>query len=104
MGKTLENGCGSGYGPNQRKAMRSSLSQMNINNPCYEKKIRHDLRPKCCQPPRRALDNKEVVIVNDIDGPRELIVPSNKPNLYHTILDAQEFNRLKNQAKVSISL
>ncbi|XP_069687390.1 cilia- and flagella-associated protein 45-like isoform X2 [Periplaneta americana] len=51
---------------------------------------------------KRALDGKEIIRVVEYDDKiRELIVPSQKPTVYPALLDTDEFNRLKQQAKVT---
>jgi hypothetical protein len=53
---------------------------------------------------KRALDGKEVLhLVEYDDKIRELVVPSQEPTVYPVLLDADEFNRLKQQARVNIN-
>jgi hypothetical protein len=52
---------------------------------------------------KRASDGKEVLrVVQYDDKIRELVVPSQKPTLHPILLDTDEFNRLKQQARVNI--
>jgi hypothetical protein len=52
-----------------------------------------------------ALDGKEVIHVVEYDGKiRELVVTSKQPTVPRLLLDADEFNRLKQQAKVNVNI
>jgi hypothetical protein len=49
----------------------------------------------------RALDSKEVTRIAEYDDKiREITVPSLEPTVHPALLDINEFNRLKQQAKV----
>jgi hypothetical protein len=51
------------------------------------------------------LDGKEVIRVVEYDGKiRELVVPSQEPTVPRLLLDTNEFNRLKQQAKVNVNV
>ena len=57
-----------------------------------------------CTPNKGESDAKEVVCVVEYDGKiRELVVPRLEPSVPPLLLDNDEFNRLKQQAKVKIS-
>jgi hypothetical protein len=50
-------------------------------------------------------DGKEVVCVVEYDGKiRELVVPCQEPAVPPLLLDTDEFNRIKQQAKVNINV
>jgi hypothetical protein len=51
---------------------------------------------------KRALDGKEVIRIMEYDKIRELVVRSKEPNMQPAVLNINEFNRLKQQAKVNV--
>ncbi|KAJ9585961.1 hypothetical protein L9F63_020393 [Diploptera punctata] len=50
---------------------------------------------------KRATDGKEIIHVVEYDDKiRELLVPSSEPTVYPALLDIDEFERIKQEAKV----
>jgi hypothetical protein len=83
-----------------RQRRETNVSQNSRRKPCTKPE-----RGLVSTPSKRALDGKEVIRVVEYDHKiRELIVPSLEPTVYPALLDINEFNRIKQQAKVNIKV
>jgi hypothetical protein len=77
--------------------------QTNVSQNSRNKKSVKSNKGLLPTPNKRALNGKEVIHVVEYDDKiRELVVPSQEPTVYPVLLDTDEFNRLKQQAKVNM--
>jgi len=79
--------------------------QMGVSKNFRNKKPVTSKKDLICTPNKGETGGKEVVCVVEYDGKiRELVVPRQEPRTPHLLLDTDEFNRIKQQAKVNINV
>jgi len=79
--------------------------QTGVSKNCRNKQPVISKKDLIYTPNKGESDGKEVVCVVEYDGKiRELFVPCQQPTVPPLLLDTDEFNRIKQQAKVNINV